>query len=321
MTNYRSGFNFERKERRNLSYKHFSTSTFLQGDPFLGIFRTLDLLSPLLITLMFSCKFELEVEIGKPKQAHVSSSTFLQGDLFLGILRTLDLLSPLLITLMSARVKSLTQQVPYATTHIKVNQEMIAGGAAHSGEFGCKYLTMISTPSHLESGTICVSVFPTQQHPTQKSAGPKRHRSVECVQVFWPCDFEFTMEGNDEAILSWSFCGLANNKSIPPVADMRYESFLDKSKQDIESSGLVLGRNTWRAMRVILSYLFTLHLHSPICISLSMGFNLSSISSISIIGGADGSSPSKMRALANVDPIDVARSIASCGSFENLYNS
>ncbi|CAL2225249.1 unnamed protein product [Prunus armeniaca] len=30
----------------------FSSSTFLQGDPFLGIFRTLDLLSPLLITLM-----------------------------------------------------------------------------------------------------------------------------------------------------------------------------------------------------------------------------------------------------------------------------
>ncbi|CAL2226207.1 unnamed protein product [Prunus armeniaca] len=52
MTNYRSGFNFERKERRNLSYKHFSSSTFLQGDPFLGILRTLDLLSPLSITLM-----------------------------------------------------------------------------------------------------------------------------------------------------------------------------------------------------------------------------------------------------------------------------
>ncbi|CAL2225254.1 unnamed protein product [Prunus armeniaca] len=30
----------------------FSSSTFLQGDPFLGILRTLDLLSPLLITLM-----------------------------------------------------------------------------------------------------------------------------------------------------------------------------------------------------------------------------------------------------------------------------
>ncbi|CAL2235958.1 unnamed protein product [Prunus armeniaca] len=48
-----------------------------------------------------------------------------------------------------------------------------------------------------------------------------------------------------------------------------------------------------------------LDLHSPICINLSMGFNLSSISrftldvkinSISIIGGADGTSPSKMRA-------------------------
>ncbi|ONI35761.1 hypothetical protein PRUPE_1G553400 [Prunus persica] len=53
MTNYRSDFNFERKERRNLSYKHFSSRTFLQGDTFfLGIFRTLDLLSPLLVTLM-----------------------------------------------------------------------------------------------------------------------------------------------------------------------------------------------------------------------------------------------------------------------------
>ncbi|CAL2225504.1 unnamed protein product [Prunus armeniaca] len=30
----------------------FSSSTFLQGDPFLGILRTLNLLSPLLITLM-----------------------------------------------------------------------------------------------------------------------------------------------------------------------------------------------------------------------------------------------------------------------------
>ncbi|CAL2225252.1 unnamed protein product [Prunus armeniaca] len=30
----------------------FSSSTFLQGDPFRGILRTLDLLSPLLITLM-----------------------------------------------------------------------------------------------------------------------------------------------------------------------------------------------------------------------------------------------------------------------------
>ncbi|KAI5348257.1 hypothetical protein L3X38_001144 [Prunus dulcis] len=30
---------------------------------------------------------------------------------------------------------------------------------------------------------------------------------------------------------------------IPPVADMRYQSFLDKSKQDIASSGLVLGRS------------------------------------------------------------------------------
>ena len=29
----------------------------------------------------------------------------------------------------------------------------------------------------------------------------------------------------------------------PPVADIRYFSFLDKSKQDIESSGLVLGRS------------------------------------------------------------------------------
>ncbi|CAL8998054.1 unnamed protein product, partial [Prunus brigantina] len=52
------------------------------------------------------------------------------------------------------------------------------GVAAHSDEFGCKYLTMISTPSHLESATICFSVFPTQQHPTQKSAGPKRRRSL-----------------------------------------------------------------------------------------------------------------------------------------------
>ncbi|CAL2225548.1 unnamed protein product [Prunus armeniaca] len=34
------------------SSSSFSSSTFLQGDPFLGIFRTLDLLSPLLITLM-----------------------------------------------------------------------------------------------------------------------------------------------------------------------------------------------------------------------------------------------------------------------------
>ncbi|CAL2235954.1 unnamed protein product [Prunus armeniaca] len=30
----------------------FSSRTFLQGDPFLGIFRTLDLLSPLLVMLM-----------------------------------------------------------------------------------------------------------------------------------------------------------------------------------------------------------------------------------------------------------------------------
>ncbi|CAL2225560.1 unnamed protein product [Prunus armeniaca] len=34
----------------------FSSSTFLQGDPFLGIFRTLDLLSPLLNTLMICPK-------------------------------------------------------------------------------------------------------------------------------------------------------------------------------------------------------------------------------------------------------------------------
>ncbi|CAL2226987.1 unnamed protein product [Prunus armeniaca] len=142
MTTYRSGFNFERKERRNLSYKQFSSSTFLQGDPFLGILRTLDLLSPLLITLMVRFL---------PKQMLVLSLHTLQGEYCLW-----------------------------------------QGGAAHSGEFGCKYLTMISTPSHLESGTICVSVFPTQQNRTQNSAGPKRHRSVECVQVFWPCDFEFT---------------------------------------------------------------------------------------------------------------------------------
>ncbi|CAL2251285.1 unnamed protein product [Prunus armeniaca] len=30
----------------------------------------------------------------------------------------------------------------------------------------------------------------------------------------------------------------------------------------------------------------------------------------SIVGGADGTSPSEMRALANVDPIEVARNIA-----------
>ncbi|CAL9003021.1 unnamed protein product [Prunus brigantina] len=154
---------------------------------------------------------------------------------------------------------------------------------------------------------------------------------------------------------------------IPLVGDMRYKSFLDKSKEDIASSSeLVLGRslfisskpllgfhklgisanpgespremqdntvpveeekpsssakkllnhwlrfnsassdptfcnrNTWRAMRVILSYLFTFR-----------EFTLDvKINSISIIGGADGTSPSKMRALANVDPIDVARNIA-----------
>ncbi|CAL2235955.1 unnamed protein product [Prunus armeniaca] len=51
-------------------------------------------------------------------------------------------------------------------------------------------------------------------------------------------------------------------------------------------------RNSWRAMRVIL---FTSDVK---------------INSISIIGGADGTNPSKMRALANVDPIDVARNIA-----------
>ncbi|CAL9017260.1 unnamed protein product [Prunus brigantina] len=37
---------------------------------------------------------------------------------------------------------------------------------------------------------------------------------------------------------------------IPPVADMRYESFLDKSKQDIESSGLVLGRSLVTNLKV-----------------------------------------------------------------------
>ncbi|CAL2226201.1 unnamed protein product [Prunus armeniaca] len=67
-------------------------------------------------------------------------------------------------------------------------------------------------------------------------------------------------------------------------------------------------RNTWRAMK-----------HTILRPSYRRCRYF--INSISIIGGADGSSPSKMRALANVDPIDVARSIASCGSFENLYNS
>ncbi|CAL8107203.1 unnamed protein product [Prunus armeniaca] len=59
-------------------------------------------------------------------------------------------------------------------------------------------------------------------------------------------------------------------------------------------------RNSWRAMRVILCYLFTFREFTSDV----------KINSISIIGGADGTNPSKMRALANVDPIDVARNIA-----------
>ncbi|CAL8165642.1 unnamed protein product [Prunus armeniaca] len=38
----------------------------------------------------------------------------------------------------------------------------------------------------------------------------------------------------------------------PPVADMRYFSFLDKSKQDIESSGLVLGRSLFISSKPLL---------------------------------------------------------------------
>ncbi|PQP98850.1 hypothetical protein Pyn_09791 [Prunus yedoensis var. nudiflora] len=46
---------------------------------------------------------------------------------------------------------------------------------------------------------------------------------------------------------------------VPPFGDMRYESFLDKSKQDIaSSSGLVLGR--------------TLDLLSPLLVMLMVRF-------------------------------------------------
>ncbi|CAL2258617.1 unnamed protein product [Prunus armeniaca] len=40
----------------------------------------------------------------------------------------------------------------------------------------------------------------------------------------------------------------------PPVADMRYFSFLDKSKQDIESSGLVLGRSFFISSKPLLGF-------------------------------------------------------------------
>ncbi|XP_048444254.1 PITH domain-containing protein 1 isoform X2 [Pyrus x bretschneideri] len=88
-------------------------------------------------------------------------------------------------------------------------------------------------------------------------------------------------------------------------------------------------------MRVILSYLFTfrrssgsvvlpifpfnfngsmcLILHNLVCMSLSKGLNLSSIfrftsdvkiKSISVVGGVDGTSPSKMRVFINKEGID-----------------
>ncbi|KAI5356254.1 hypothetical protein L3X38_009149 [Prunus dulcis] len=41
---------------------------------------------------------------------------------------------------------------------------------------------------------------------------------------------------------------------IPPVGDMRYESFLDKSKQDIESSGLVLGGSLFISSKPLLGF-------------------------------------------------------------------
>ncbi|CAL8998111.1 unnamed protein product [Prunus brigantina] len=42
---------------------------------------------------------------------------------------------------------------------------------------------------------------------------------------------------------------------IPSVGDMRYESFLDKSKQDIESSGLVLERSLFISSKPLLASL------------------------------------------------------------------
>lgn len=49
------------------------------------------------------------------------------------------------------------------------------GSAADPCETGHGYLslTMLSICSHLESATICFSVFSTHQHSTQKSAGIK----------------------------------------------------------------------------------------------------------------------------------------------------
>ncbi|CAL8997827.1 unnamed protein product [Prunus brigantina] len=97
---------------------------------------------------------------------------------------------------------------------------------------------------------------------------------------------------------------------IPPVGDMRYESFLDKSKQDIvfrvaPSDPTFCNRNIWRAMRVILCYLFTFREFTSDV----------KINSISIIGGTDGTRYSynlfsPVCGLANVDPTDVARNIA-----------
>ncbi|CAL9002753.1 unnamed protein product [Prunus brigantina] len=84
-----------------------------------------------------------------------SRSTFLQGDPFVGIFRTLDLLSPLLITLMVP--SPLPEHMLVLSLHTLQGESCLwQRGAAHSGEFG--------------------------------------------------------LEGNDEAILSWSFYGLANNK-------------------------------------------------------------------------------------------------------------
>ncbi|CAL8990242.1 unnamed protein product [Prunus brigantina] len=178
------------------------------------------------------------------------------------------------------------------------------GGAAHSGEFGCNNYTVISG---VKSKTCC-----------------RRWRWHDFLhrQRFYATDFDEyndstphkNLQGQND-IDRWNVCrcsGLVTSSLPVNLLDSKHTNLelIGKWKNleayEASSDPTFCNRNTWRAMRVILSYLFTFYLHSPICISLS----ISSISSISIIGGADGTSPSKMRAFANVDPIDVARSIA-----------
>ncbi|CAL9031405.1 unnamed protein product, partial [Prunus brigantina] len=120
----------------------------------------------------FSCKFELEIEIGKPKQAQVRSIEEEIMRLLIHLIPFLSLFPALFSSLLAL------SQTTCSPHHTNDNDDNSSLCQPHLIIFSLRIDGMTQKKKIQNLLTWCLS----------------------------------SVEGNDESILSWSFCGLANNK-------------------------------------------------------------------------------------------------------------